>query len=138
MATLNVTVHGLRGHQAVGQQEDGPVLPLDRPAATGGRGLGFNGGHLMLLGWGACYKSTLIAAAEAREIEVHDLRLEVSGDTAESPARFAAVRMEVHLDAAADRDDREKLVEIAKNGCIVSNTLARATDMQVTLADTDA
>jgi hypothetical protein len=40
MATLNVTVHGLRGHQAVGQQEDGPVLPLDRPPPPRGPGAG--------------------------------------------------------------------------------------------------
>lgn len=137
MPTLTVTVRGLRGHQAVGQQEDDGVLPLDRPVAAGGTGLGFNGGHLMLLGWGACYKSTLVAAAEARDIEVRDLRLDVRGEMVDSPSRIAVVHMDVHLDTDAGPEDERKLVEVAKHGCAVSNTLARAADMHVTLVSED-
>lgn len=134
MATLTVTVQGLRGHHAVGQQEEDGVLPLDRPVASGGRGLGFNGGHLMLLGWGACYKSTLVAAAEARDIEVRDLRLVIRGEMTDSPSRIAVLHMDVDLDADASADDKQKLVEIARQGCAVSNTLVRAAEMHVRLA----
>lgn len=137
MPTLSVTVQSLRGHQAVGRQEDDGVLPLDRPPATGGDGLGFNGGHLVLLGWGACFKSTLIAAAEARDVAVHDLRLAIRGETTDGPARFATLHMDVTLEADATAEDRERLVEIAKHGCIVSNTLMRAADMHIRLVDAD-
>lgn len=132
MATLNVTVEMLRGHQAVGRQEEDGVLPLDRPIATGGTGLGFNGGHLMLLGWGACFKSTLVAAAQARDIAVTRLDLAISGDLVDTPARFSALRMKVVLDGP-DEEDRQKLVTIARNGCAVSQTLARAAEVEITL-----
>lgn len=132
MPTLNVSVEALRGHVAVGRQENDGVLPLDRPEATGGTGLGFNGGHLMLLGWGACFKSTLIAAADARSIPVDILRLAISGELVDGPYRFSSLSMDVVLEGPTD-EDREKLVTIARNGCAVSNTLARAVDMTIDL-----
>lgn len=135
MSTLNVSIERLRGHAAVGRQEDGPVIPLDRPTSTGGTGLGFNGGHLMLLGWGACFKSTLVSAAEARNIPVDRLSLSISGDLVDGPFRFAAIRMLVELEGPVSLDEKRKLVTIARKGCAVSNTLAAATDMEVSLAE---
>jgi len=135
VSTLNVSIEGLRGHAAVGRQEDGPVIPLDRPTSTGGTGLGFNGGHLMLLGWGACFKSTLVAAAEARSIPVDRLSLSISGDLVDGPLRFSAIRMLVELEGPVSLDEKRKLVKIARKGCAVSNTLAAAADMDVSLAE---
>jgi putative redox protein len=134
MATMRVWVRSLDGHVSIGRQEDDHVLPLDRPEATGGTGLGFNGGHLMLLGWGGCFKSTLLAAAEARDIAVHRLELSVAGETAETPYRFERVTMQVTLEADVDDAGRQKLIDIARNGCAVSNTLQRGVaDMKITL-----
>ena len=131
MATMNVWVRSLDGHVSIGRQEDDHVLPLDRPEATGGTGLGFNGGHLMLLGWGGCFKSTLLAAAEARGIAVRGLELSISGETADTPYRIEHVRMRVALDADVDEDGRRKLIDIARNGCAVSNTLQRGARMDI-------
>lgn len=136
MPTMQVTVELLRDHIAVGRQEQAGVLPLDRPEQTGGTGLGFNGGHLMLLGWGACFKSTLVAAAEARGIAVRGLRLSIRGVTADQPFRFERIEMDIDLDAEASEEDRQKLITIARNGCAVSNTLARGTELQTTLTAT--
>lgn len=133
MATMHVWVRSLDGHVSIGRQEHGQVLPLDRPETTGGTGLGFNGGHLMLLGWGGCFKSTLIAAAEARDIEVRGLELEITGETADAPYRFAQVRMAVSLDIDGDDDSKRKLIKIARNGCAVSNTLQRGAEMDIQL-----
>ena len=133
MATMNVWVRSLDGHISIGRQEEGHVLALDRPEATGGSGLGFNGGHLMLLGWGACFKSTLLAAAEARGIVVRGLELSITGETADTPYRFAHVTMSAELDADVDEDGKRKLLDIARNGCAVSNTLQRGVEMDITL-----
>jgi uncharacterized OsmC-like protein len=133
MATMSVWVRSLDGHVAIGRQEQGHVLPLDRPEATGGTGLGFNGGHLMLLGWGACFKSTLLAAADARGIGVRGLELSITGETADTPYRIERVTMAVTLDADADDDGKRKLIEIARNGCAVSNTLQRGAQMDIAL-----
>lgn len=133
MSTMSVWVRSLDGHVSIGRQEQSHVLPLDRPEATGGTGLGFNGGHLMLLGWGGCFKSTLIAAAEARDIEVRGLELAISGETADAPYRFERVNMSVSLDIDGDDDTKRKLIDIARNGCAVSNTLRRGTEMEIRL-----
>lgn len=130
MAVLTVTIENLHGQIALGRQENSHTLLLDRPVATGGRGLGFNGGHLVLLGWGACFKSTLLAAAQARGLDVSRLELEIEGETVEGPARFGRVSMKVLIEGP-EPDDRTKLVMMARNGCIVSNTLAAATAMHV-------
>jgi putative redox protein len=132
---MKVWVRSLDGHVAIGRQEEGHVLPLDRPEATGGTGLGFNGGHLMLLGWGGCFKSTLIAAAEARDIDVRGLDLTIAGDTADAPYRIEQVRMSVELDADVDEHTKRKLIDIARNGCAVSNTLQQGVEMDISLDD---
>lgn len=133
MGTMTVWVRALDGHISIGRQEQSHVLPLDRPEATGGTGLGFNGGHLMLLGWGGCFKSTLLAAAEARDIEIRALELSITGETADTPYRIEHVRMSVTLDADIDEDGKRKLIDIARNGCAVSNTLQRGAQMDIDL-----
>ena len=133
MTTMNVTVRVLDGHLAVGRQEEDQVLLLDRPVRTGGTGLGFNGGHLMLLGWGACFKSTLLAAAEGRGIEVNRLEIAVAGETADAPYRFAELRMRVLLEISGSDEERDHLLEIASRGCAVSNTLRQGAKLSITL-----
>ncbi len=133
MTTMNVTVRVLDGHLAVGRQEEDQVLLLDRPVRAGGTGLGFNGGHLMLLGWGACFKSTLLAAAEGRGIEVNRLEIAVAGETADAPYRFAELRMRVLLEISGSDEERDHLLEIASRGCAVSNTLRQGAKLSITL-----
>jgi uncharacterized OsmC-like protein len=133
MTTMNVTVRALDGHLAIGRQEEDQVLLLDRPVRTGGTGLGFNGGHLMLLGWGACFKSTLLAAAESRGIEVRRLELAVAGETADTPYRFAGLDMRVTLEISGTDEERAHLVEIASRGCAVSNTLRQGAKLSIAL-----
>jgi putative redox protein len=133
MTTMNVWVRSLDGHVSIGRQEQGHVLPLDRPEATGGTGLGFNGGHLMLLGWGACFKSTLLAAAQARGVEIRRLELWITGETADAPYRIEHVEMAAELDADVDEEGKRKLLDIARHGCAVSNTLQRGARMDIAL-----
>ncbi len=130
---MNVTVKMLDGHVAVGRQEEDHVLLLDRPVGTGGTGLGFNGGHLMLLGWGACFKSTLLAAAGGRGIEVHRLELAIAGETADTPYRFTELNMRVRLEISGSDEQRAHLLEIAERGCAVSNTLRKGAKLTIVL-----
>ncbi|HXW82683.1 MAG TPA: OsmC family protein [Acidimicrobiales bacterium] len=130
---MNVTVRVLDGHLAIGRQEEDQVLLLDRPVRTGGTGLGFNGGHLMLMGWAACFKSTLLAAAESRGIEVRRLELSVAGETADRPYRFVELTMKARLEISGSDQEREHLLEIAGRGCAVSNTLRQGAKLTISL-----
>jgi putative redox protein len=47
------------------------------------------GGELFLTSIGGCFMSTLLAAINARKIDISKVRTEVTGTIAEAPARFS-------------------------------------------------
>jgi putative redox protein len=109
------------------------TIAIDRPVAKGGGDAGPMGGELFLAAVGGCFMSTLLAAIRAREAEISNVRVEVAGSLADSPARFAAIELRV---AAESRDPEllEKLIGIADRGCIMMNTLRGALDLRVLIA----
>jgi putative redox protein len=107
-------------------------LLVDRPSAKGGGDQGPMGGELFLAAVGGCFMSNLLAAIKTREADVSDVRVEVVGSLADSPARFVGVELRV----AAQRRDQaqlERLVEIADRGCIMMNTLRGTLDVRVVI-----
>lgn len=110
----------------------GHAIDIDRPEAKGGHDKGAMGGELLLAALGGCFNSNLLAAIRARELDIDDIAIEVSGDLAEAPARFSAINMVVES-SYADRAMLEKLVTISERACIVANTLKDSVDLTVSL-----
>lgn len=110
----------IRGHRVL----------IDRPAAKGGADLGPMGGEFFLAAIGGCFMSNLLAAIKGRESAIRDVQAEVTGVLAEAPARFSSVELLVTAESA-DREQLEKLVEIADRGCIMMNTLRGKLDVTV-------
>lgn len=107
------TSEGLvRGHRVL----------IDRPVEKGGADRGPLGGEMLLIALGGCYMSNLIAAAKARDLRVDDMKVAVQGELGETPARFAAIHMDVH-GRPSDEETFRKAIEIAERACIVTNTL---------------
>ena len=90
------------------------------------------GGELLLASLGGCFNSNLLAAIRARDLEINDIAIEVSGDLAEAPARFSAINMVVKS-AFEDRETFEKLVKLSERACIVANTLKGSVDLSVSV-----
>ena len=109
-------------------------VAIDRPAAKGGTDQGPMGGELFLAAIGGCFMSNLLAAIKGRQAEVSDAYTEVIGTLDESPARFTAVELNVTA-KYSDREQFEKLVEIADRGCIMMNTLRGKLDIKVRIAE---
>src|SRR5579872_3613801 len=107
-------------------------VPIDRPADKGGSDTGPMGGQLFLASVGGCFMSNLLAAIKARDASIPDIRAEVIGTVADSPARFISVEVRVST-ASPDRELVEKMVEIAERGCIMVNTLRGKLDLKVSL-----
>ena len=56
------------------------TLTVDRPAAAGGGGLGFNGGQLLYLAIAACWSNDLYREAATMGIELDGVEISVDGD----------------------------------------------------------
>ena len=109
------------------------AVDIDRPEAKGGRDKGAMGGELLLASLGGCFNSNLLAAIRARDLEINDIAIEVSGDLAEAPARFSSINMVVKS-GFNDRETFEKLVKMSERACIVANTLKGSLELSVTVA----
>ena len=105
-------------------------VAIDRPATKGGDDQGPMGGELFLAAIGGCFMSNLLAAIKGRQADVSGAQTEVIGVLDESPARFTAVALNVTA-KYSDREQFEKLVEIADRGCIMMNTLRGKLDIKV-------
>jgi putative redox protein len=110
----------VRGHSAF----------IDRPEAKGGVDKGPMGGEFFLMGLGGCFMSNLLAAVKAREADVSNVRIEVTGTIEDSPMRFTAAQLAITADFQ-DRTLMNKLVTIAERGCLVANTLKNAIDLSI-------
>lgn len=92
------------------------------------------GGELFLASVGGCFTSNLLAAVRARDAQVTDVQVEVTGTLADAPARYVAIGLAVSAECP-DRELLEKLVEIAGRGCIMVSTLAAGNiDLRVRIA----
>jgi putative redox protein len=110
-------------------------IPIDRPEAKGGHDAGPMGGELFLAAVGGCFTSTLLAAIKARGSGVCSLQVEVTGTLVDSPTHFASVDLLVSANYA-EREQFEKLVEIAEKGCIIFNTLKDKLELAVRIGAT--
>ncbi|MFH2132170.1 MAG: OsmC family protein [bacterium] len=108
-------------------------VTIDRPEAKGGADKGPMGGEFLLMGLGGCFMSNLLAAIKAREANVSNVKIDITGTADGTPGRYVAARMDI----SADFDDRElmtKLVTIAERGCLVANTLKNALDLTINIS----
>ena len=113
-------------------------VTIDRPEAKGGTDAGPMGGQLFLAAVGGCFMSNLLAAIKAREADISDVSVEVTGFLAEAPARFEKIRLRLEADTH-DPELLAKLAEIADRGCIMMNTLRGIAELSVdSVSKTDA
>ena len=107
-------------------------IRMDRPEAKGGENRGPMGGEVLLMSLGGCFMSNLLAAAAARNTDITNVQLSISGNLENSPPRYSAVEVSVSAQYAA-REEMEKLITIAERGCIVANTLKEAVSLKIQL-----
>lgn len=100
---------------------------VDRPVEKGGGGAGLMGGQYLLTGIAGCFCSTFFAAAEAREVKVEGLNVQVIATVSDDlPKRFTDVQLDVTYESCSDPDAFDKLLKMAEQGCISVNTVKNA------------
>jgi putative redox protein len=128
---VNVNVHQIGPTASEGRVREHKVV-MDRPEAKGGENRGAMGGENLLMALGGCFMSNLLAAAQARESDLKDVKLHITGTLVSAPPSFTAVDMQISADYG-DKAGLQKLVTIAERGCIVANTLKNALDLNIAL-----
>lgn len=108
---------------------------VDRPADKGGNDRGPLGGEYLLIAFGGCFLSTLLAAIRTREADVSNVRVSVAGTVGGVPERFESMALHVRA-RYSDEDLMRKLIAIAERGCLVTNTLKDAVSLSVHLERT--
>ena len=129
--SLEVRIEQIGPSTAKGIVRTHSVL-IDRPVAKGGEDRGPLGGEYLLLALGGCFLSNLLAAIRAREAPVADIRITVNGTIEGPPDRFTGLTLTI----AATHHDAElmkKLVTIAEQSCLVTNTLRRGVPIALTI-----
>ena len=122
------TVHG--GSAAVGAA--GPfTLVVDRPAAAGGAGLGFNGGQLPHLAGAGCVSNDLFREADRLGIALHHVEVTVDGGFTGDPAVSTEVTYHVSLGGDAGEERLRELVALVDGVAEIPHSLRRGTAVRL-------
>jgi uncharacterized OsmC-like protein len=107
------------------------TVTIDRSKETGGLGLGFNGGELLLLAIGGCYSNDVFREAGRMGICVRSVQIEVSADWGGSPVRAQNVNMKVKVEADADEARINELIAHTDSVAEIPNSLRHGTEVRL-------
>jgi organic hydroperoxide reductase OsmC/OhrA len=139
MTTMHVALRSIPGTGAAIGWADTHTVVVDRPAGrSGGSGLGFNGGQLLALAIGGCLCNDLHYAADAANVRLAALAVDVSITFDGHPPVGVAAEARVSVRAADPAANIDALVEQVRATSTVSNTLARGLPVQVINATEEA
>jgi uncharacterized OsmC-like protein len=107
------------------------TLVVDRPAAAGGGGLGFNGGELLYLAVAGCVSNDLFREAVVEGISLRSVQVRVRGDFSGDPAVSQPIAYDVELDGDASQEQLEALVRRVDVIAEIPNSLRRGTPVEL-------
>ncbi len=114
------------------QLEGMEQIKVDRPKEKGGGGKGLMGGQYLMFGVGGCFCSTLLAAAQSRDIVIEGLRLTVKIRMSEEAAKTISVfELWVGVDKCSEPDQFSKLLILAEKGCLSVRTLKKGSEVKI-------
>lgn len=131
MAETTAEVRTLAGTSlAVGSS--GPrTVTIDRTKESGGMGLGFNGGELLLLAIGGCYSNDVFREAAKRGIDVQSVQVTVSAEWGGDPVRAQNVAYSVNVEADAPQEAIEELIRHTDKVAEIPNSLRYGTEVKL-------
>ena len=134
MVSMTVELRNVEGTEAAMGWAGAHTIVVDRPDGTaGGQGLGFNGAQLLALAIGGCFCNDLRYIAHERGAALDGISVSVTVNLEGDPLLTTSARMEVAC-TMQDGSDPAPIVEQAKAGCMVSNSLARGVPVAIELA----
>lgn len=107
------------------------TVTIDRATESGGLGLGFNGGELLLLAIGGCYSNDVFREAAKQNLSVKHVRVVVHADWAGEPVRAQNVRFDVSVEADASEEKILELIRHTDRVAEIPNSLRLGTEVRL-------
>lgn len=107
------------------------TVTIDRARESGGLGLGFNGGELLLLAIGGCYSNDVFREAAKRGIAVKTVHVTVNADWAGDPVRAQNVSFDVVVEADAAEAEILDLIRHTDRVAEIPNSLRFGTEVKL-------
>ncbi len=135
MASVKVDLRNVPGTEAAMGWAGSHTLVADRPAGkAGGLGLGFNGAQLLGLALGGCFCNDLRYVAHEMGIGLGAIAVSVTVEMEGDPLVTTATTMEVSC-TTLDGSDPQRVVDRAREICMVSNSLQKGIAVTVKAAE---
>jgi organic hydroperoxide reductase OsmC/OhrA len=131
LAQTKVGIRTIHQSTAAVGWSNGRTVTIDRTAAAGGMGIGFNGGELLLLAVGACYCNDLFREAQRLNIDVKSADIEVECDWGGEPVRANNLALTVKIQGAAPKQQLEELVRHVDRVAEIPNSLRLGTNVSL-------
>jgi uncharacterized OsmC-like protein len=110
----------------------GPYTVLaDRPVASGGRGLGFNGGQLLYAAIAACVSNDLYREAATMGIRLSRVAITVDGTFPARGEPSTPITVDVELAGDAQEDRLTELLEIVDSVAEIPNSIRPTTPIEI-------
>jgi uncharacterized OsmC-like protein len=104
---------------------------IDRPAGSGGNGLGFNGGQLLNLAIAACLSNDLYREAADRSIALSRVRITVDADYVGDPAVSMPIEYDLEVEGDASPETLAELVDHVDAIAEIPNSLRAGTEVRL-------
>ena len=103
----------------------------DRPAAGGGRGLGFNGGQLMYASIAVCISNDLYREAASAGIALARVAVAVDGDFPRRGAPSTPITVDVELEGDATEARLAELLDLVDGLAEIPNSIRGTTPIDI-------
>jgi len=107
------------------------TVVVDRTPRSGGLGIGFNGGELLLMAIGASYCNDLFRDAAAFDVQLDQVEIIVNGDWGGEPLHAQNLRYDVKVRSGSPREKIEALLKHTDEQAEVLNTLRSGTAVKL-------
>src|SRR3569623_2948913 len=124
MATMSVSLRNVPGTQAAMGWAGGHTLVIDRAEGkAGGMGLGFNGGQMIALSIGGCFCNDLRYTAEAMQMELDEIAVDVSVELEGQPLLVTSAPLSVRVTSNDRNADLAELIRRTEDNSTVTNSV---------------
>ena len=107
-------------------------MTIDRAKDSGGLGLGFNGGELLLLAIGGCYSNDIFREAAKRGLPIDHVQVEVGADWGGDPVRAQNVGFSVVVEGDATEQEILELIRHTDRVAEIPNSLRLGAEVNLT------